>query len=146
MKIVLYTRVVGGAEFPDTDVQERRCREWAEIKGHEVVKVVRTASYGPLDQGPYRALRAEIYSGRYEAVVAATLSRYGRQTAKLREIQLDASAAGVRLFTVDPDQEITDPLVTVLGIVGEAYRERWGREQLARETRDRQKNRRWRRR
>lgn len=114
MKIAIYTKARAGEEFPALEYQERICREWAAGKEYEVAAVIRTANYDAQDQGPLRQLLREIRGRKFEAVVTDRLYRYSRVVSRVQEIRKEATLANVRLFTVEPDQQLADPLNDIL--------------------------------
>lgn len=114
MKIAIFTKQRLDEDPETISDQEQKCRAWAEEKGHEVVAVLRTGYFAAHDQGPFRQLRDAINSGRYEGIVASDHARYARQPDQVEALQEAASVARVRLFTVEPDEELIDPLIELM--------------------------------
>jgi DNA invertase Pin-like site-specific DNA recombinase len=129
-RLAIYTRA------PETQAgitrlrrQESICRNWADENGYNVVTVYKTlrrdphprwwtkllklVGIKPTDEAA-KVLRKLVRSGKYDAVVATSVDRYGRDIRAFRRFLRRARRKSVRVFTVDLPGNLTEEIIAAL--------------------------------
>lgn len=129
-RLAIYTRA------PETQAgilrlrhQENICRNWAEKNGYTVVKVYKTlrrkpkphwwttllkfVGIKPMDEAA-KVLWKLVRSGKYDAVVATSVDRYGRDMCVFQRFLRLARRKSVQVFTVDLQGNLTEEILEML--------------------------------